>query len=360
MWAPTTDEILNLDGVRRRADTFRFELCDTQLEPIGDLHPDRANLITLTNDVKDRASRRLSAFKLLPDEAEGVNTLSDRLRVYMQLQNGVEFLLGTFLWADSNEPVRSWGQEQHSELVDYSFILDQQSTRPFGWGRGANITLIIFFLLFRAGFRLEDIAHIGHEADRSLAEPVSWQPGTTWRTMLDDLGALVGFATPWFIRSGRVWFDQPPDEALSEPTVPAYEADTRIIADSIVPTSDLHSAPNDFASFDSGTDRLRAGRFQLPASAPHSFAKRGFRIGLTESVQGLETQAQADEATRRLAQTKGVAHKWMSWTSTLDPRHDSWDVVPVLGERWLETTWGMELRSGGRMTHTARRTVYDL
>jgi hypothetical protein len=358
-WAPTSDEILDLAGVRRRADRFRFELCDRDLNPIGDLHPDRTGSIPgIDNDTASATSRRLRGLRLLPDEAGDVDVIRDRLRVYMVLQDGAEYRLGTFLWADASRPQRSWGAQQDSELVDLCYVLDQQATQAFGWGRGAEIGLVMLFLIGRAGFQLSDVAVMGDETRRSLAEPLSWQPGTTWLSMLTDLGNLCGFAAPWFDRDGRLHLDQPPDPAVAEPTIPPYGPGGRVIADSVVYSDDVLMAPNDFAVFDSGTDRLRTGRYQLPATAPHSFANRGFRIGLVESVQGLATQAQADKAARNLARSGGHAYEWLSFSSTADPRHDTWEVIDAFGQRWLETAWTLELRSGGPMTHTMRRTSY--
>lgn len=356
-WSPTTEEILNLDGVRHRIDRFRFELCDRDLNPIGELHPDEGNVPQIQNDTSNNTSRRLTNFKLTPDESADINTLTDRLRVYMRLQNDAEYRLGTFLWADDSRPQRSWGNEQNAELVDFSYVLSQGSATAFGWGKGATITLIMFFLMFRAGFELKDVAVIGDEAARGLRDARSWEPGATWLQMLTDLGAACGFVPPWFDRDGRCHFDQPPDPAFDELTVPSYDAETRIIADSIVHTDDMLSAPNTFAVYDSGTDRLRSGRYDLPASAPHSFAKRGFRIAKVESVQGLETQAIADKAARNLARSSD-AFEYLTFNSTADPRHETFDIVEAFGERWLETAWSLELRSGGPMQHTLKRVTY--
>ncbi len=338
-----------------------FELCDRNLRPIGELHPDRASTASINVDTSSNVARKLSGLKLTPDEAADVNPVRDRLRVYMGLQNDEEFLLGTFLWSDDSRPRRSWGVESSSSLTDYSFILSQRSTRAYSFERNGNIGLGMFFLLFQAGFSLEDIAHIGHEAARGLAEPVAWQPGTSWVQMLTDLGKLVGFTSPWFDRYGRLHFDVPPDPSLSGPTVPTYdeEPSLRVIADSIVETSDILAAPNDFAVTDSGTDRLRVGRYQIPASAEHSYANRGFRIGAVEQVQGLGTQAQADEAAKKMVATEGLVYATCQFSSTADPRHDVYDIVEILGQRWLETAWSMKLESGAPMDHTLRRTIYD-
>lgn len=359
IWAPSSDDILDLKGVYHRVDRFRFELCDQQLRPTGELHPDRDSPPSIQREAD--GSRRLSGLKLVGSEIDDINPLTDRLRVYMVLQNDVEYRLGTFLWIDASRPERSWGTEHTSELADFTHILSQKATRPYEWGRGAGpINLIIMFLCFKAGFELEDLAKIGDESRRSIAEPVTWAPGASWSDMLGDLGNLLGFVPPWFDRDGRMHFDQAPDPAIDATTVPPYGPGTRVIADSVVSTDDILNASNVWAVVDSGTDRLRVGRYTLPESAPHSYQKRGYRVADVENVQGLTSQAQADNTARKRARSAGDSFEFLTFNSTLDPRHDTYDVVDAFGKRWLETSWSMELRSGGAMSHTLKRTSYDV
>jgi hypothetical protein len=369
-WAPPTDDILDLKGVRRRSDSFRFELCDRDMTPIGTLHPDRDQSVpTIENDTNNETARRLTGLKLMPSEAADVNTLTDRLRVYMTPGapggiRGSEYRLGTFLWGGEDQPQRSWGLEHHSELVDRTYILSKKSTQAFGWSRGANITLMMFFLFGRAAFRLEDIAVIGESANRGLRDPRAWEPGSTWLEKLNDLGAGTGFVSPWADEHGRIYFDAIPDPAVSSPTVPEYGPDTRMVADSIVYSGGLLDAPNDFGASDSGTDRIRTGRYQLPASAPHSFANRGWRIGETRSVQGSSDSTALNANARALARGSDVLD-YVTFSSTLDPRHGTYAIVPCpdrdgIMRNWLEDSWAMELRSGGLMQHTLRRISYDV
>ena len=359
-WVPSTDDILNLNGVLRRADTFEFILCDRNLNPIGEIHPSVESTPSIDNDTSSNSARRLRGLRLLPNEQAAVNVLTDRLRVYMVLQNGERFLLGTFLWGDESRPLRSWGEEQHSELIDLSYILNQPTTRAYGWGRGALINIVMYFIIFRAGFQLDDVKIIGGESQRNLKEPLSWQPGAKWFDMLTDLGALVGFAPPWFDRYGLLHFDNAPDPQVAEAVIPPYDAGGRVIRDSIVNSSDLIKAPNEFAVFDSGTSGMRTGRYTVPSSAPHSFANRGYHVGLVESVQGMATQAQANLAAKNLAVSKSVAYEWLNFQSTADPRHETYDIIDAFGKRWLETSWSLELKSGGSMSHTLRRVSYEV
>jgi hypothetical protein len=40
-------------------------------------------------------------------------------------------------------------------------------------------------------------------------------------------------------------------------------------------------------------------------------------------VSGLKTQAQADAAAKSLSVTQNTTYRWLSFDSTLDPRHDT-------------------------------------
>ena len=73
-------------------------------------------------------------------------------------------------------------------------------------------------------------------------------------------------------------------------------------------------------------------------------------------VQALKELPVAAQA-KALATTQSKTFRWVNWTGTADPRHDTWDPVTVLDVNYIETGWSLPCRSGGLMTHTAR-TVY--
>lgn len=363
-WNPTTDQILDLDGVRRRADGFRFELLDSDEEFLGELHPDRSRPPTISNDVTNSIPRKMRSFHLPNSELQDVNIVSDRVRVVMELQNGAEFPLGTFLWADDSRPVRSWQADEHfSSLSDKMLMFNQDFIGSIGWGPGAGgdqgVHIAMLFLITQV-IGLFDIIHLGDESRVRIADSVGWSPGTSWHRALSELGDLVGFAAPWFNRDGRFNFGIPPEPDQATP-VATYTPGSRIIADSIITSDDLLKAPNLFGVYDSGPSSTRIGRYQLPSSAPHSIANRGFAVAMVESRQGLNSTGQANRAARSLASTKGVAFDWVEFQSTADPRHDAWDVIALQLrdddplQNWLETSWSLECRSGGLMSHTARR-----
>lgn len=357
-WTPTTNEILNLDGVRKRYDTFRFDLIDQNFEVLGELSPDSSQPPTITNDTTRTINRSLDNLHLPADEINDINVVRDRVRVWAVLQNGEEFSLGVFLWGDASNPQRGWGLEHSGSLVDRTLQLNQAFTGSLGFEAGARTDLIFIFLLQSAGMSLSDIAE--SEDIETLNEPVSWSPGSTHMRAMTDVADQIGISPPWADRNGLIHLTSPPDpsDPNAQPSIPAYDANTRIIADSIVRSDDLTKAPNYFFVYDTGPKVSRTGSFRLDASAPHSEQNRGFRVSLVEGMQGLDSQSQANRAARTLARTKGLAFDWISWQSTLDPRHDNWELVSVEGDNYLETSWAIECRTGGPMSHMARR-VYS-
>lgn len=357
-WVPTTEQILNLDGVRRRADGFRFELLDQAGEVIGNLSPDRDRPPQVSNDTGRTIHRTLTSFHLPASEQTDVNVVSDRVRPWMVLQDSAEFMLGTFLWGDDSRPYRGWGPERYSSLVDRTRQLNTRMPGSLGWPVQSPSGIIFVFLAFQAGLTLDDLG-ASSDSDVPLAEPVAWSPGTTWLSAMEDLADQVGIATPWFDRFDKLTFLPVPDPAETEPTL-RYDLGTRIIANSITHSDDLLEAPNYFVAYGTGPKNSVRGTFSLPSSAPHSEANRGFRDAFVEGMQSLGSNAQARNAARALSRTKGQAFEWVQFESSADPRHDTWDVIAAPdkdGEsaNWLEVSWAITCRSGAPMTHVARK-----
>ena len=95
------------------------------------------------------------------------------------------------------------------------------------------------------------------------------------------------------------------------------------------------------------------GVYDVPASAPHSIAQRGFVLPKTVDVQ-VRSQAQATVYARTLGLQQTV-YEVVELSTPVDPRHDAYEVVRWDGVRWLEVSWTMPLVPGGEMRHTLRR-----
>lgn len=351
----TTTQLLELDGIRQRSDAFRFELRDRAGGLLGELHPDSSTAAVVSNDVSRRVPRSLDGLRLNPSDAAEVNVISDRVRAVMTLQNGAEYSLGTFLWGDDSRPRHSWGLTRSSTLIDRTFVLDQEIGRVVSFGRGINVGLAFLAVVLDV-ITLDEIE--AEETDQALAAPVAWPPTATRRQIAADLADKIGFLPPYFNRDDRLVWRSVPEMTTAQPTL-AYEAGGRIISGSIVESDNLLTAPNSYLVIESsGAGNPIIGRWDLPSTAPHSIANRGFPVVRTETMQGIADAAQAVAAARALAKRDTSTYEWAEFSSTADPRHDTYDVVAYLGTNYLEVAWRLVCRSGGQMSHKLRR-VYS-
>jgi hypothetical protein len=97
----------------------------------------------------------------------------------------------------------------------------------------------------------------------------------------------------------------------------------------------------------------------VPASAPHSFARRNRRITETIDVPGIGSSALAAAAARSHALTKGAGYEWATFDSPFDPRHDTFDIVEMEQTNWIEVRHSFTAAPGARHAHEIRRVYED-
>lgn len=352
-YAPTTDQLLNFDGVYQRADSFRFDLLDRDENRIGTVNPLARPSPVITNNTNGQTPRTLTQFHLPPSEINDINILSDRIQVFMILENGEEFSLGIFLWASDDRPFHSWGSDRVDSLVDKMLILNQGITHTIGFGKGADIGLAVLGLALEV-LPLEDIVIDAITADLGASRADS--PGTGRSQILGDFMDLVGFLPPHFDRNGKLRLVDTPDLATVTPSIPAYTdgPDSRIIANSVTHSDDALDAPNIFIVYETSGQSTVRGQYEIAATEDHSEPSRGFYVPEVEPRTGLTSTSAANKAAKALATTKSKTFRWVAWSSPADPRHDTWDPVTVLEVNYIETAWTLPCHSGGIMTHTGR------
>lgn len=350
-WAPTTTQILDCDGVRRRADDFRFDLFDDTDQLIGELHPDASRPPTVSNDTTRAVRRQLNSFHLPASELADI-ALTDRVRPVMVLQNGAEDRLGTFVLADRGDAYRQWGIEREATWSDRCIALNQSTEKTIGFGKGANIVIALLGVLQQV-VPVTDIA-TAPESDAVFGAPVQWTPGTNRITILDTMTDLLGWLPLFFNRSGFVEFLDVPDLETAA-TELSYQVGTRIFDGSILTNDDLLDAPNKWVVYETSGRSTVTGSYSVPASAPHSAANRGFVVPEVSSVQGLGSTAAANKYAKSKALTGQRIYRWLNLNGPADYRHDTWNVVAALGETWLEIAWQLTCQSGAAMSHRLRR-----
>lgn len=179
--------------------------------------------------------------------------------------------------------------------------------------------------------------------------------GTSTKTLVAD--GLLSHNSPWFDNTNVMRFIRSFDPATAIPTFD-FDSGNKVMRDPPpIETDDLLGAANRFVVVSNGstvTTSPIVGSYDVPSSAPHSIANRGFVISKTIDRQ-VEDVGQAQAIAANLGQRQTIFER-VELTTAPDPRHDSYDVILWQGEKWLETAWSLPLIEGGKMRHTARKT----
>lgn len=351
---PSALDLLLLDAISRRQETVRFDLLDAANQFKGVLTIDKNSPPTISNDGNRRIRRQLSEFDISPADENDIETISDRVRPVWILGEGgegYEFPLGVFLWADASRVIRSYGTTLKSTLHDQCLIIDQPLLQSVSYGEGQSIQAALVEQASLAGIvdlSIDDTAAV-------VGASIGWVAGRDSRLkVLESLCALAGFLPPYFDNSGKLVCRSAPDLSVAETDL-VYGPGTRVIDESVIASDDLLSAPNLYLVIDtSAKDQPLFGTFQIPASAPHSFAHRGWYIPKVIELQGLEDQIAADRAAEAAYATDSATFTWLSFDSTPDPRHDTFDVIAFGDTRYREQSWRLPCEAGAAMNHDVR------
>ena len=342
--------LLGLVGYGQRTSTFRFDLLNSGLSKIGEVHPLRDSPPSVENNINRRIKRTLTGLALPPSEMAAVDPFGDRVRPVMVLQNGTEYPLGVFLFADKSTPIDTAGGIGATALVDQTLILDQGI--PAGWtvpaGRNVGAALADVFAATPIG--TADVAATAV----ARGSPLSWPAGrTTWRTILADLAEVASLYSPHFSNAGRATVAAVPDLEIAAATI-AYGLGGTAYRGSILASDDTLSAPNRYIVIDtSPTATPVVGVYDVPATARHSYARRGFYVTRTIERQGLPNAAAAAAAARAAGQTD-TQFAYLTFAGAPNPTHDTYDVVSFNGVRYREQSWALPLREGSDMRHELR------
>lgn len=348
----TDDDLLDLVALGRIDWTWEFTLYDRDGDVIGPLHPDlTAGTPSLRWDTSRTTMRTLSGLTLLASDAAGIRPLSDVVGVTMVLQNGSRYPVGRFVFAQVQTQRATAGQPVAYDLLDRAVLLDQPTGRTVAlWP-----SQIVDDLYHRLAHEVlgPDAVMVMASPEVRPAEPLVWPAGTSRYEILADLADMMGCYPPHFDGTGRLVCRpvRVDDDAYDH----AYDATSNVIAGSVVEVDASMDAPNRFIVTGGTGVNTVAGRWDVPADAPHSIAQRGYVVAVTRSLNGVETAARARRAARAWARRYTANYRTVSFSTLPDPRHGEFDTVAWYGKPHIETGWEISLAPGGLMTHDLAR-----
>jgi hypothetical protein len=362
-----TDPLLDLDeGIGQRFGSFEFELLDQSNSYLGRLTVDADSPPKVSNSINRTVKRVMSGLHLPPDVTADIDTMRHRVRpVYVQ-QNGQRHNLGVYLFADAS---RMWmlyddgpfapvglGKELDGNMADQLATLNQGSRGINFYGPGHGVQAALEQQLEVSGVVQWEL----DPTDATFTQWTVWKPNEKRLTVINDLLRMAGYYSLWFDNDGVAQLREVPSLDAADLTI-NYRNSNTVDATSIVESDDQLETPNTYVVVNSAfTEAPVWGEWQVPASSPHSYDRRGFWVVKELDMQGVESNAAAAKAAKAYGQADYATYKWLSYRTAFDPRHDTFDVVGWFdGDRYREQSFQYTLQEGADMDHELRRVYSD-
>jgi len=331
----------------QRVERFRFEwrngLTDETLgwlQPLKDSSPP-----TLSHDTSQSIKRRFQIALGVRDTA-AIDPITDRILPWVDIGDET-WPLGRYMFTDDTRIDSTRGTRGTFVLMDEGFAIDQELTT--GYASVANVGAAIEGIVDQVSFISQQLEATEFAATGAFAA------GSTRGQALAAYAEQGDFFPYWMDHTGLFRMIRTFEPGTEIPHLD-YDANPRVRLGSIAHTSDVLNAPNRFVIIGNGTESASAavfGVYDVPPSAPHSIANRGFVVQRSEQLQVTGSlQAAAVARNRGIRQT---IYERIAFDTPLDPRHDSYNVLRFQGVNWLELAWNITMLPGAAMQHTVRK-----
>ncbi len=356
---PPNPQLDLADYVGQRRATFTFHLVDAITGYREEIHPIFNSAPSLSHDTGRTIMRQVDGIFLSVEDTAKFNSISSRLEIQMLL-NGVAYPLGRYIPNGQLRAVSTAGTRSFPSFYDESFIVDQEITASFGaqniTGSGVvalQSTLETFLKRYPIRYSIEP---------SNFAGIVSWPMGTRGGFVVQQIAIDGDWFSPWMDHNNVYRFIRTINPQTAIPTLD-FDSSNKVFRDRVLESDNLIEAPNRFVVISNGASSIGSGAaavvgtYDVPASAPHSIANRGFIVQKTVNRQ-LDSLMQAQAVAANLGQRYTIFETAEVMTAP-DPRHDSYDVIRWRGENWLEIAWRLPLLEGSQMHHVMRRNYGD-
>lgn len=306
---------------------------------------------------------KLSGSFLIP--GEDVNWLTDEIRPVMII-DGVEHHLGVFLPANVSETETDTARRVSIDSYDRGWIVqDHRTEHALYFPAGMNYLTAVGSVLTECGITL--ISSV--PTDETLAEDrADWDIGTSSLEIVNQLLSEINYEELWFDADGMAIL-----EPKSTPSGTSVEhiLDEKSVESLMIPgiqrSTDFHSAPNVFICVCSNADKdsaMVAIAENTNPQSPLSIARRGRRISRLVHVDNIASQAELQMYADRMVTDSLLKGEVINVTTCLLPGYGTGDIVALrygeISSICREKRWNMDLRIGGRMSHTLERVVLNL
>lgn len=334
----------------QRSTTFRFDIVDSLTGYRRAVTPVIESGARIRHDTQSIIKRSITGLRLGVTDTAVFNSITSRLEPFM-IVKGEEFSLGRYVPSDWVGLVLSRGNQSVTSFYDEGFIIDQQISSSFGASTISGELVSSMLTRFLARYPIT--SYIEPTVYQSFG---AWGAGTRGGFILDQLALDGDYLSPWFDHTSTLQLKRNFDPAVAIPDF-NFDDNLNVLSDGIIIANNLINAPNRFVVIGNGIDSFDVpivGQADVPSSAPHSIANRGFIIADVTNRQ-IRSNEQARAIAQALVQRQSLIEE--TELSTLpDPRHDSYDVIRWQGENWIEVSWTLPFAAGAPMDHVMQRT----
>lgn len=329
---------------------LRWDVLSTSLDVVGEIKC--TGRPTIRCNPSANITRQCSGLEMVTGDISEFNVYRMRLRPTLVLEDGTEESMGVFVPVTQNDTTSTGLEMTGLTLPDQDHVLDEDMENSFGIPANGSLTNAMVRLLSEV-----DVTEYFIQPGGVASDPILWPAGTSRKSILDELATMKGCLPPGFDRDGRYVCQPPPDMESGGYDHMYSLMNSRIVRDTISKTKNL-DVPNTHKVVNTGpTNQSIAASARVDRALPFSVENLGRPRVKVWKMQGVEDSAAAMRIAKMKAASAGAGYAEISFSTHIDPRHDLWNRVMFDTDVYLETGWSMELRVGGRMTHTITRGV---
>lgn len=339
--------------------SFRYDLLNYNETKIGELTSLGGSLgLNSLAQIKRKGN-----FQFKENELKDIDWLNDKVQPVFILNGQYEFPLGVFMISSPTRELRGKGIYRSVECFDTSLVLleDKFDTR-YRIVKGTNYVTAIKQIIGSAGIWKINIPHI----DATLKTDREFEIGTSKLESVNQLLQEINYTSIWVDEQGN--FTATPYILPNDRTVEySYKNDDMsiILPDTSVEEIDLFSVANKWVvvATNPETEPLVSRYTNENPTSPTSTINRRRNIVDFREIEDVASQAILDEYVRRIAYEASNVYGKFIFETAIMPHHSYMDCLfcehTDLGikNKYIETSWEMDLRAGGKMRHNARRVI---
>ena len=341
---------------------YRYALLNKYDVEIGTLSTVESGSVRL--DTESDISRT-ARFVMSENEAGDINWLSDRVKPYMRVRAGSDWLewpLGVFIPSSPGRKSSGGRVTRSVEAYDKGVILSEDRfTSRYLIAASTLYTDAIDSILDAAGLWKVNIT----PSAAALAVPREFEIGTSRLEAVNTLLAEINYSQIYIDAEGY---------AICEPYVlpTAREAsytyrtdELSIIRDGALQTEDLFAVPNVWVVTASNPEQAAVTSTYTNdrASSPTSTVNRGRSIVDVRRIDAIYDQTTLDAYVQRLAYDASQVYGRLVFDTAAMPHHGYGDILFIshdgleLTTKYREIAWELDLSPGGKMSHECRRVI---